>query len=136
VTESRNALRNFDSQVSSFIFPNNDVAFLDLIKDAGFTAYRAGAQQPLARDPYGLWRFPKGMWLSPRACSVREILALADIAAAQRQLVHAWCHLHEFRSADEAAGFFSALLEGVAARRERGLEVRTMRNIVASEPGG
>jgi hypothetical protein len=130
VVESRNALRRYDPAISSFIFPKNHLGFLDVLRDAGFTAYRSGAYLPLDRDEHGMWRFPKGLWLSPQASSPDEVLALADVAIAQQQLIHTWCHLHEYASAKEAGAYFSALFRGLADRRQGGLAVRTMRDVV------
>lgn len=129
VVESRKALQKFNPGLSSFIFPNNHVAYLDLLRDAGFSAYRSDGDLPLGKDEHGIWRFPKGLWLSPRASSPGEVLTLTDLAIAHRQLIHTWCHLHEFASAKQAGDYFAMLFRGLAERRERGLTIRTMREV-------
>ncbi len=65
IVESRNALRRYDPAISSFIFPKNHLGFLDVLSDAGFTAYRSGAYLPSIEMNMACGAFP-------RACGSRR----------------------------------------------------------------
>lgn len=130
INESRRVLLKFSQSLSTFIFPKNRLAFPQLIKAAGFTAYRSNQQKSLERDEEGLWRFPLGLWLSPKACGPKEVLELIDLAARRKNLIHVWCHLYEFESKSETGRFFRPIFDGLADRRQNGLAVKTLQEIV------
>ncbi|HET8579916.1 MAG TPA: polysaccharide deacetylase family protein [Nitrospiraceae bacterium] len=132
ISESSRILRRLDDQLTTFVFPNNRPAFVNLVKDAGFTIYRNDVNGEIERDAAGLWKFPRGLWLSPLMCSPREMIELVGVAVRQRRLVNVWCHLHEFGSGDVLRGFLEPVFGCVERSRRKGfLRVDTMRGIVA-----
>ncbi len=133
IAESFRILRHLDHRLTTFVFPNNRPAFVNLLREAGFTIYRNRLNGELERDAAGLWKFPLGLWLSPLTCSAREVIELVDVAIHRKRLMNIWCHLYEFGSRQSLRGFFEPILRFVSGSRRRGtLEVNTMRGIVAA----
>lgn len=128
IEESARILRGLDPRVSTFIFPKNRPAHLEVLARAGFKAYRTREQAPLSRDSHGLWRFPLGLWLSPEALSPGEVVSLIDLAARRRRLLGLWCHLYEFEGPEKLRALFEPVFEAV--RSAPGMAARTMRAVV------
>lgn len=131
ITESRLLLKQFDKNLTTFVFPNNTPAFLAELAANDFIVYRTESNHPLKKDDFGLWQFPVGLWLSPHSFSADEIIALLAIAARRKCLINFFCHLYEFAGRRQLRNFFQPIFALVNRIREQGfLEVQTMRTIV------
>jgi hypothetical protein len=105
---------------ATLVFPKDHVAFLDLVAETGFTTYRDRGLFRIAKDEHGLWRIPRGLWLSPDAVGARELRALVDAAAARAQLLSCYCHLYEFRSPRDLERLVDPLFAQLAEERAAG----------------
>ena len=131
IVESDKILRKYDPALSTFIFPNNHPAYLDLIKNAGFNTYRIRTNQKIKKDNYGLYQFPLGLWLSPQAVVSKDLINLISIAVSRRQLINFWCHLFEFDSPEECRSFFKPLFAYIESCQKIGeIKALTMRDII------
>jgi len=131
IAESYRILKQIDRGLSTFIFPNNKPEFLEFLGQVGYTIYRGKENKTIAKDNFGLWCFPRGLWLSPYAVNPKEINKLILLATQKKQLVNLWCHLYEFRNAEQLINFFNPIFEFVKRKQDDGsLEVGTMRSII------
>lgn len=130
VSESTKALKKFEPNLTTFVFPKNRPAFLDYLKESGFKVYRSDKNIRIQKDRSGLWQFPVGLWISPTAHSVKEIISLLDQAVKKKSLVNVWFHGYEFDSLRRARSFLEPIFKAADQRREMGLEIKTMRDIV------
>jgi len=131
ITQSAKFLRQYDSQLRTFIFPNNHPAYLDLIKDAGFNAYRVRENQEVKKDTYGLYQFPLGIWLSPQAFVPKDLIKLINTGISRKQIVNFWCHLFEFDSASQFKSFFESIFAHIESCQKTGkIETLTVRDII------
>lgn len=130
ISESAKVLRVWDKDVSSFIFPKNRPAFLELLKSAGFKIYRNSKNQPIAKDSLGLWQFPLGLWLSPLAFEPNDIVRLIRLAFETKQVINFWNHGYEFQNRQQTKSFFKPIFQALNKCRDQGLEVKTMRDII------
>jgi hypothetical protein len=136
IAESYRILKQIDQGLSTFIFPNNRPEFLEFLGQVGYTIYRGKENKTVAKDNFGLWCFPRGLWLSPYAASPKEINELISLATQKKQLVNLWCHLYEFRNAEQLINFFNPIFEFIKRKQAEGsLEVGTMRSIISKIKG-
>ncbi len=118
ISESAKILRDFNNELFSFIFPNNNFAFLDLVKSIGFKAYRTRRNESVRQDNMGLWQFPVGLWLSPLSFSPKEAIALIDLAIKNKNLVNFYCHLYEFKSPKQMVGYFTPIFKYLKKKKK------------------
>ena len=130
INQSREVLSRLGREVSTFIFPKNHPGFTQLLKSAGFTAYRNRLQGSLHQDEHGLWNFPLGLWLSPLAASPSEINDVLDFAIQKKALVNMWCHLYEFTSVESVRRYFEPIFKKARLMADSGLAIRTMQDII------
>ena len=131
ITQSAQVLRQYDSQLSTFIFPNNHPAYLDLVRENGFNVYRTRVNEAIKKDAHGLSQFPLGMWLSPQASSPKDLIKLIDVGIAKNQLVNFWCHLFEFDSTLQFRSFFEPIFAHIESCRKTGkIDALTVREII------
>lgn len=130
VSESVKALKKFEPNLTTFVFPKNKPAFLEYLNDFGFKIYRSDKNARIQKDRFGLWQFPVGLWISPTAHSVKEIISLLDQAVEKKSLVNFWFHGYEFDNFKSTKSFLEPIFKAVDQRREIGLEVKTMRDII------
>lgn len=133
IEESYRILAGLGAPPATFVFPGNRPGFLQLVREGGFQIYRQNRNGPVTEDAHGLWQFPLGFWLSPRAVSPSEIIALLHIAMERKVLVNFYCHLYEFPSRRSLVEFFQPVFACVGRNQQSGrIEARTMRSIVES----
>lgn len=131
VKESFDLLKKINTNLTTFVFPNNKVAHTELLKEAGFTIYRSHSNDKIRRDNLGLFQFPLGLWLSPKAFYPKDLIKLIDISAKRKQLINFWCHLFEFDSGKQLMDFFEPIFAYIELSRKNGIiEAFTMRDIV------
>lgn len=131
ITESYRILRPIAPALTTFVFPKNHPAHLDMVQESGYSMYRGTRQGPLEQDPGGLWQFPLGLWLSPYAAGPGELRKLLDLGIQQRCLVNFWCHLYEFERPELVRPFFEPLFDAAAKRiLRKQLAVDTMQGIL------
>jgi len=129
--QSRAALRRHEPALRTHVFPKNHVAHLDLVREAGFSIYRAGEDVRVEHGVEGLWAFPRGVWLSPTVLRPRDVVALARLAADRRHLTNWFFHLYEFGEPDELDRFLRPVFAHLQQERENGrITATTMREIV------
>lgn len=132
IRESFEILKKINPELSTFIFPNNNVAHLDLLKETGFTTYRVKQNQEIKKDHLGLSQFPLGLWLSPQAYSSQDLVKLIEGAVGRKQLVNFWCHLFEFDSPDECRLFFEPIFAYIKSCKRKGIiEALTIKDIIS-----
>jgi len=132
ITESYRILKQINQNLTTFIFPNNKPKFLELLNRAGYTIYRGQENKTIAKDDFGLWRFPLGLWLSPYAASPKEINGLISLAIQKKQLINLWCHLYEFKNERQLKNFFGPIFKFIKQKQnKKSLEVGTMQSIVS-----
>lgn len=132
IGESANILRGAGQDVSSFVFPNNNVAFLRTIKDNGFEVYRTHRNEALAKDDMGLWKFPVGLWLSPESFNSKEAIDLVDVAIKNKNLINFYCHLYEFKSPKQLKKYLAPIFKYLNENKEL-IEAATMKEIIKSK---
>lgn len=131
VKESFDLLKKINTNLTTFVFPNNKVAYTELLKEVGFTIYRSNSNDKIRRDNLGLFQFPLGLWLSPKAFYPKDLIKLIDISAKRKQLINFWCHLFEFDSGKQFIDFFEPIFAYIELSRKNGIiEALTMRDIV------
>jgi peptidoglycan/xylan/chitin deacetylase (PgdA/CDA1 family) len=131
IDESFRILSTLGLPPATFVFPGNRPGFVHLVKQHGFFIYRSQCNARLAIDALGLWQFPLGFWLSPRAVSPEEVIDLVDTAIERKALVNFYCHLYEFGSRQSLINFFRPVFAYVRKNECGGrIEARTMRSIV------
>jgi peptidoglycan/xylan/chitin deacetylase (PgdA/CDA1 family) len=131
INESFRILSGLGKKPVTFVFPQNRPAFLHLLKECGFQIYRHSENSAIERDQLGLWRFPLGMWVSPRGVSPDEIVRSLQIAMDRKLLVNFWCHLYEFENRQQLIDFFMPIFACIRENQEKGfIEARTMRSVV------
>lgn len=130
VGESARALKKFETNLETFIFPKNKPASFEYLMDSGFKIYRSDKNIKIQKDQFGLWQFPLGLWISPTAQSSREIISLLDLAVENKSLVNLWFHGYEFNNSKETESFLKPIFKAVDQRRQVGLEIKTMRDII------
>lgn len=131
LAESRRILQAFEPDLRSFVFPKNHARFLDLVREAGYSIYRAERDVAIEQDPAGLWSFPAGLWLSPGAVSPRDVLKVVGVAKEHRQVTSWFMHLYEFAGPDELRRFFTPVFAHLRREHDNGrMHVMTMRGIV------
>jgi peptidoglycan/xylan/chitin deacetylase (PgdA/CDA1 family) len=115
----------------SFTFPNNRPNYLSVLKEFGFKIYR-GQDQKLERDALDLWKFPLGLWISPKGYSPTDIIRLAQVAVEKKTLVNLWFHLSEFTGGEkEMERFFFPVFSFLdTARRKEQIKVLTMAGVI------
>lgn len=131
LAESRRILERVAPGLRSFVFPKNHASRLELVREAGYSIYRAGRDVAVARDEHGLWPFPMGLWLSPTALTPGDVLRVVA-AAQERAQVSSWfTHLYEFESPAQLTRFLTPVFEQLRRDRDNGLvNVMTMEGIV------
>ncbi|TFY96879.1 hypothetical protein [Ramlibacter rhizophilus] len=146
--------------VTTFVFPRNQLAHLDLLPAHGFTAYRdaprGGSRLATLARECGLWdrsetfthctsdplaRLPAGRFVNwrhglrcvvPAAVTVQRWTHIIRDAQRTGGVVHAWTHPENFIDGHGMFEMFEQILQRVAqARAAGGLQVRTMRSIAA-----
>lgn len=131
LTESRRILEALEPDLRSFVFPKNHARFLELVREAGYSIYRAERDVVIERDAAGLWPFPAGLWLSPAAVTPREVLKVVGVAAQQEQVTSWFMHLYEFSRPDELQRYFTPVFAHLRREHDNGrMHVMTMRGIV------
>jgi peptidoglycan/xylan/chitin deacetylase (PgdA/CDA1 family) len=136
VDESFRILSALGAAPATFVFPGNRPGFVQLVKERGFFIYRSHRNGRLATDAHGLWQFPLGFWLSPRAVSPEEVIELIDIAIERKTVVNFYCHLYEFGSRQNLINFLRPVFAYVRENERGGrIEARTMRSIVEISQG-
>ena len=96
LAESYRILASLDPGLRSFAFPKNHVGYLPQLRQVGYRIYRAAADVRIEPDEHGLWRFPRGVWLSPSAVAPRDVTRVADEAARLGHVTSWFFHLPEF----------------------------------------
>ncbi len=130
VNESVRALKKFEPNLTTFVFPKNKPTFLNYLKESGFKIYRSDKNMKIQKDELGLWQFPLGLWISPTAQSSKEIIDLLDLAIRNKNLVNIWFHGYEFDNPKQARSFLEPIFKAADQRRRIGLEIKTMRDII------
>lgn len=131
IRQSAEILKRDNPELSTFVFPNNHVAYLDDVKKCGFTSYRVKKNQEIRKDSLGLYQFPLGIWLSPLAFLPEEMLSLIDIGTKRNQLINGYCHLFEFDSKSQCQFFFEPIFKRIESLRKTGIiEALTVRDII------
>src|SRR3989344_1463651 len=131
IAESRRVIEKLGAPLDTFVFPNNRPAFVDILAKNNFTIYRNSKNGKIARDQYGCWQFPVGIWISPNAFGPKETIELVKTAIQKQQLVNFWFHLHEFAGEKQLREFFEPVLRFVSESARQGLiRPDTMRGIV------
>lgn len=131
IRESFNVLKRIDQNITTFVFPNNKVAHTRNLKEAGFSIYRNNENRKIDKDALGLYQFPLGLWLSPKAFSPKDLIKLIDVATDRKQLVNFWCHLHEFDSIKQFINFFEPIFAHLELYRKTDIiDALTMRSII------
>lgn len=131
IRQSAAILRRDNPELSTFVFPNNHVAHLDIVKASGFTSYRVKKNQEIKQDSLGLYQFPLGIWLSPLAFSPQEMLSLIDTGAKRNQVINGYCHLFEFDSKAQCQSFFEPIFAHIESLKNSGIiEALTVKNII------
>lgn len=129
--ESRRILRRLDPGLRSFVFPKNHASRLELVREAGYSIYRAGRDVQIARDEHGLAPFPMGLWLSPTAQTPGDVLRVVGVAQERRQVSSWFTHLYEFDRPEALTRFLAPVFEHLRRERENGrINVMTMGGIV------
>jgi hypothetical protein len=131
LAESYRILSPLRPGLRTLVFPKDHVGFLELVKAAGYTTYRAEGWAPVARDALGLWRFPAGLWLSPQALGPRDMQRLISAAIAHHQLLSCYCHLYEFRTPGELERLVKPIFALLERERAGGrISPETIRGVV------
>ncbi len=131
IEESYRLLKKIEPDLTTYVFAKNQPAFLDLIKNTGFTIYRGNTNHAIRKNTAGLMEFPLGLWLSPKAHSSKDLVRLLAIAAQKKVLVNFWLHLYEFGSAEELRQYFEPIFLYIANLQNAGtMKALTMRDIV------
>lgn len=131
IKESFNVLKKIDQNITTFIFPNNKVAHASILKETGFSIYRNDKNDKISKDSLGLFQFPLGLWLSPKAFSAKDLIKMIHVAIDRKQLVNFWCHLHEFDSFKQLNNFFKPIFAHIELYGNTGIiEALTMRDVV------
>lgn len=131
IKESFGLLKKINPNLTTFIFPNNKMAYVELLKEVGFSIYRSNDNNKIRRDNLGLFQFPLGLWLSPKAFCPKDLIKLINISAKRKQLINFWCHLFEFDSSKQFVDFFEPIFAHIELCRKNGIiEALTMRDIV------
>ena len=131
IRQSAKILRRDDPDLSTFVFPNNHPAYLDIVKDCGFNTYRIRQNQEVKKDNAGLFQFPLGLWISPQAFSSNDLVKLIDEGSSRKQLINFWCHLFEFESAVKFRHFFEPVFAHIESCQKEGIiEALTVRDII------
>ncbi|MDO8569780.1 MAG: polysaccharide deacetylase family protein [bacterium] len=132
ISQSEEILRKINEDLSTFIFPNNNVAYADLLKEFGFTTYRVKQNQEIKKDSLGLYQFPNGLWISPQAFSNQDLVDLIDKGVSRKQLINFWCHLFEFDSPREFKSFFEPIFSHIESCKRKGIiEALTIKDIIS-----
>ena len=130
--ESHRLIAEIDPKVTTFIFPNNHPARLDLLRDAGFTIFRDAHNGPIREIIPSLWSFPVGLWLSPVPLEPKDVIRLLAIAIRRSTLVNFYFHLHEFDRPATLVRFMEPIFQSVVRARDQGaLVVDTVRGIIS-----
>jgi peptidoglycan/xylan/chitin deacetylase (PgdA/CDA1 family) len=131
LVESYRILRRIDPHLRSFVFPKNHVAYLGEVGRAGYRIYRAARDVRIERDEFGLWPFPRGLWLAPGVVAPRDVLRVVDEAAGLGQVTSWFFHLHEFATPRQLERFFHPVFSHLRelADRDR-ISLLTMGGIV------
>jgi len=131
IEESTKALKKFGQELTTFIFPHNKPAFIDLLKENGYRVYRHNKNTKIEKDEYGLWQFPVGLWLSPKAFSPGEFNRLIGTAVKYKRLISGFCHLYEFNNPARLIDFFRPIFQFINIKQKQGsLRVKTIRDII------
>jgi hypothetical protein len=131
IRQSIEILKKINPQISTFVFPNNEVAYKNILKDTGFTNYRVKSNKKIEKDEIGLNQFPLGLWISPKAFSSQDLVNLINIAVSKKQLVNFWCHLYEFGSKGEFKSFFGPIFAYLEILVEKGIiEALNIKDII------
>ena len=131
IRQSAKILKEHNTELSTFIFPNNHPAYLDIIKDCGFSNYRVRENKAIKRDTLGLFQFPLGMWLSPKSFSQKDLIKLINIGISRNQLINFWCHLFEFDSVSQFRSYFQPVFAHIESCQKTGkIETLTVRDII------
>jgi len=155
VKEGVRLAKQFGINLESFVFPENKIGHIDVLKEQGFKIYRGrdvvrsnpkqrflqrklnGAMdimmprmaEPIQRD--GMWEIPSAGMFSeipqiPSGLLLRGRLGLAR-AIHQNKVFHIWLHPHSLLAQPSLAGHLDQFLKLVSKRREQGkIQVMTM----------
>ena len=131
IAKSMELFHAFGVFPETFIFPKNMVGHLNIIKDFGFSIYRAQDGQEILKKN-GMWEFPHGLWLSPLGYTVQEIKHIIDLSVENKGLVSFYFHLHEFLGQIKVLkNFLEPIFELIGRERERNrIQPATMKKIV------
>jgi hypothetical protein len=136
VSKGVEALKGID-HVASFIFPNNKVNYLNVLREYGFVAYRGDMVGKLAypSKTEGLWDIHKTYYLYEESlCEVGFVLRLMDLAVAYGCVLHLFFHPWNVSLDGSPRKFAEKVLEpilGYATERqnEKKLWICTMREL-------
>ncbi len=132
IFESFRILKELNPSLTTFVFPKNHIAYLDILRDSGYSIYRDGTQRDIKKEE-GLWSFPRGVWISPDAVSPSDIINLLSKAVDTKKIVNIWCHLYEFDRESSFIDFFESVFKAASKKRSEGkLSIDTMSGIVSS----
>jgi len=131
IEESYRLLKEIEPDLTTYVFAKNQPAFLDFIKNTGFTIYRDSKNHPIRKNSAGLIEFPLGLWLSPKAHNSKDLLRLLAIATEKKRIVNFWLHLYEFNSANELFQYFEPIFSYIDICQNAGtIKALTMRDMV------
>lgn len=131
IAESFRILKTLDKRLAIFVYPNNNVAFTSILKDAGYLIYRTKTNHKIKQDEYGLWQFPVGLWLSPYSFSSKEAIDLVKLAIKEKKLVNFYFHLYEFKNKRKLKKYFQPIFQFIRNNKEKSkIEATTVRDLV------
>jgi len=115
------AAGKFGVVASTFIYPDNDLGHLHLLKEFGYRSYRHHTNGQIALDSLGLLRVPLGLWLSPFVATTDELEHMLELICRRKTFAHLWMHLAEFEyGSHQVTSFLTPLFRAINSARERG----------------
>jgi hypothetical protein len=158
IKESKKIEKQWNIKFSSFVFPINKIAYVDLLKESGFKIYRGkdvstirtnqnlvikkfkrGISKLLAPPPIkprwdkGIWEIQSSMSFSdtqiPHSLLVRSKVGL-DRAIKEKKIFHIWLHPFNLFYYQRLKDDLETLLKYVSKRRDKGqINIMTMNEL-------
>ena len=134
ISKGIDALKGIE-HVTSFIFPNNKVNYLNLLREHGFIAYRGDMVGKLAypSKTEGLWDIHKTYYVHEKSIyEISFILRLIDLAINYSCLIHLFFHPWNVSLDRRPRKFAEKVLEPIldyANKKQKGLWICTMREL-------
>ena len=134
VSKGIDALRGID-RAKTFIFPNNKVNYLNLLREYGFVAYRGDLVGKLTypSKTEGLWDIHKTYYIHEKSIyEISFILRLIDLAIASGCVLHLFFHPWNVSLDGSPRKFTERVLEPIldrANRKQEMLWICTMREL-------